>query len=120
MKEAIGTGGNFLMDNNNNQNNNQNNNNNRNNFRLAPMLVAILVVLLIISYFTRAVSSDTTREISYTEFLTMLEAGEIKEVLLDSDRITFTPVAEEDKGPYGNRVTVTYVVGYTESRDTLS
>ena len=120
MKEAIGTGGNFLMDNNNNQNNNQNNNNNRNNFRLAPMLVAILVVLLIISYFTRAVSSATTREISYTEFLTMLEAGEIKEVLLDSDRITFTPVAEEDKGPYGNRVTVTYVVGYTESRDTLS
>ncbi|MCR4962105.1 MAG: ATP-dependent zinc metalloprotease FtsH [Lachnospiraceae bacterium] len=108
------------MDNNNNQNNNQNNNNNRNNFRLAPMLVAILVVLLIISYFTRAVSSATTREISYTEFLTMLEAGEIKEVLLDSDRITFTPVAEEDKGPYGNRVTVTYVVGYTESRDTLS
>jgi len=108
-----------MSDNQNNQN--KNGNGNGHSPKIAPMLVAILVVLLIISYFTKAVSSATTKEISYNEFIQMLDAGSIKEVILDSDCIVFYPHIEESSNDkYSSKVSVTYTVGYTESKEDLT
>ena len=58
------------MLNENNQNKQDNNNpNSPKGPRIAPMLIAALVVLLIVSYFTRALTSATTKEINYNEFI---------------------------------------------------
>ncbi len=109
-----------MADNNNNQNNDSNNNGDHKRFRIAPMLVAVLIVLLLISYFTKAVSSATTKEVTYDTFIAMLEGGEINKVYLDSDCISFTPVEQQQEGKYASQVKITYTVGYTEDSDTLA
>ena len=86
--------------NSNNSNNNQNRNGKNNGPRLAPMLVAVLVVLLIISYFTKALTNATTKEISYNEFIEMLDNGEVESVKLSSDKISITPISVDDDNPY--------------------
>ena len=71
------------MSNENGNNNQKNQNGGRNSGpKLAPLLVAVLVVLLLISYFTRAVSNVTNKEIKYNEFITMLEEGKVESVFL--------------------------------------
>ncbi len=95
-------------------NNNQNNKGpNREGPHIAPMLIAVLVILLIVSYFSRALTSATTREIPYTEFVSMLDEGTVESVFLDSDKIVITPKGE------GLR-SVTYVTGFVEDEEALS
>ena len=102
-----------------NNSNNQGGGNNRGP-RLAPMLVALLVVLLIISYFTRALSSATNKEIPYTEFIEMLNNHEVESVFLDADKITINPVVPEETNPYMQKVQITYCTGYVESSEQLA
>ncbi|MBP5623777.1 MAG: ATP-dependent zinc metalloprotease FtsH [Lachnospiraceae bacterium] len=106
--------------NSNNSNNNQNRNGKNNGPRLAPMLVAVLVVLLIISYFTKALTNATTKEISYNEFIEMLDNGEVESVKLSSDKISITPISVDDDNPYTAQVKITYVTGYVENNDQLA
>ncbi len=54
------------------------------------LLVTTLIMLLLISYFMRGTGSSTT-EITYTEFINMVEAGEVARVEFDSDRINIAP-----------------------------
>ncbi len=108
------------MPNENNQNNQNNNQNGPKGPRLVPMLIAALVVLLIVSYFTRALSSATNKEITYNEFIEMLDGGQVKSVFLDNDKIVITPVEEKALNPYIGRVTITYVTGYVENNEQLS
>ena len=104
-----------------NNNQNQNGGGNRNNGpRIAPMLIAVLVVLLIVSYFTRALSSATNREITYNEFVEMLDNGEVESVYLDSDKITIYPKISENINPYVQQVSITYCTGYVEDDAQLS
>ena len=106
-------------ENGNKNSNNQGGGNNRTP-RLAPMLVALLVVLLIISYFTRALSSATNKEIPYTEFIEMLNNGEVESVFLDADKININPVVPEETNPYMQKVQITYCTGYVESSEQLA
>jgi len=106
-------------ENGNKNSNNQGGGNNRTP-RLAPMLVALLVVLLIISYFTRALSSATNKEIPYTEFIEMLNNGEVESVFLDADKININPVVPEETNPYMQKVQITYCTGYVESNEQLA
>ena len=106
--------------NSNNSNNNQNRNGKNNGPRLAPMLVAVLVVLLIISYFTKALTNATTKEISYNEFIEMLDNGEVESVKLSSDKISITPISVDDDNPYTAQVKITYVTGYVENNEQLA
>ena len=106
--------------NNDNQNNNRNGQNRNSGPRLAPMLVAVLVVLLLISYFTRAVSSVTNKEITYDEFISMLDNGEVESVFLESDKISIYPVETESNGLYSQPIKITYCTGYVEENDQLS
>ena len=62
---------------------------------LLIMLIAALLSLLCISYFMRAVTNVTNREISYNEFISLVEAGKIESVKIESSQIVITPKAEE-------------------------
>ena len=81
------------MDNeNNNERGPQNGSNSSNNRQsLLMLLVAALVCMFVISYFTNALSSASTIEIRYDQFISMLENGQIDSVVIESDKITITP-----------------------------
>ncbi len=110
----------MLNENNQNKQDNNNNPNSPKGPRIAPMLIAALVVLLIVSYFTRALTSATTKEINYNEFIEMLDSGKVASVFLDKDKIMVTPTEEIVTSPYMARMTITYVCGYVEPSDQLA
>ena len=66
---------------------------------LMLLLVTALISLLIMSYFMRVISGGTEQEISYNEFLTMVEDGKVESVELAADRINITPVKETQEAP---------------------
>ncbi len=106
---------------------NGNNNNGKDPKRqsIIIMVIAAVLSLLCISYFTRAVSGATTVEISYNEFINMVESGRIQSVKIESNQLQITPVAEawEDKmvgNPFAYAVKVTYVTGKVEDDETLT
>jgi len=113
-----------------NQNSNQNNNgdlgNNRNPRRsnVLMFVMAALVTLLIVSYFMRLVNGSTTQEISYNQFIDMVQNGEVTEVQISDDRITIIPKVENQSSVatpyfYGGGKT-TYYTGKIEDDDTLT
>ena len=65
----------------------------------------------------------TTKEISYDEFLTMVDEGKVKEVVIGHDKLVITPKKEESKYPILDQltkdVTMTYYTGIVED-ETLS
>ena len=106
---------------------NENNNNNPNNGqndpkgpKLAPMLIAALVILLLVSYFSSALTSVRTKEITYTEFIQMLDEHKVESVTIESDRITIYPVEEVPVTPAFRSVKMTYCTGLVEDTEALS
>ena len=92
------------MNENNNQNpNNQGSNNNSNNNNKAPqrkqsllfLLIASLITLVCMSFFMNSVGKGASREITYDEFVKMLDAGEVKSVEITPDQINILPVKNE-------------------------
>ncbi|WP_099467084.1 ATP-dependent zinc metalloprotease FtsH [Konateibacter massiliensis] len=82
------------MDNNNNQNNNNNNNSNnnpKNRQTIMVFLVASLVVLLVMSFLTDKAKEGTMKEITYDEFMTMLDNKEVESISSDGNKIVITP-----------------------------
>lgn len=51
------------------------------------LLLAGLITLLITSSFMKATTSASTEEVSYSQFLSWVDAGEVKEVTFGADRI---------------------------------
>lgn len=104
--------------------NNQNNQNNRPNDpkgpRIAPMLIAVLVILLIVSYFSRALTLASNKEISYNEFIQMLDEGKVDKVYVTDDKITITPKEEVVSDSRLRTTTITYCTGVIEDKDTLA
>lgn len=108
---------------NNNDNNNQNggNNNrgggsrNNRNGQMVMMFVLItLVALLFMSLISKWQTQMTAREISYTEFLQMVDAGKVKSVELSSQQIDITPKATDDEV-----IPITYYTGYVGDADLI-
>ena len=58
------------------------------------LLVASFIIVMFMSYLGKAISSQTTQEITYNEFLQMLDKGEVTSVEIDSDRINIYPTQE--------------------------
>ncbi len=61
------------------------------------LFIAVLVTLVCASFFMRVFSGDSSEEISYTEFVNMVENGDVKSVTIDSDRIVIYPKTEQEK-----------------------
>ena len=83
------------MDNQNNQKNNPNNQNNNQNGpqkkqSLFMLLIAVLITIMGMSFFMSLMSGSDS-EISYSEFLKMVKAGEVESVLITDTEIEITP-----------------------------
>ena len=95
------------MDNQNNGNNNQNNNKNDKNGQMLLMFIVVtLIALFIMSLISRWETSMTAQEISYTDFIQMVNEDKVKSVEFDSQQINITP--KTDKG----MSLITYYTGY--------
>ena len=102
---------------NNNNGNNKNNNgggprNNRNGQMVMMFVLITLVALLFMSLISKWQTQMTAREISYTEFLQMVDEGKVESVVLSSQQIDVTPKkSAEDVVP------IAYYTGYVGDED---
>ena len=76
-----------------NENNSNNNGNggrtpNRNHSSILIFLVVTLVTLVLMSFFNRMMNDSTSMEISYDQFLDLIEQDLVESVTLDSDKLT--------------------------------
>lgn len=122
----------------NNYNNNQNNNSNRggsNNGRdpkkqnVFMLIVAAGLSLLLVLSVMNFITGSTEKEITYSEFVNMVNDGKIESVEIDSDRIYITPKSENGSNVreqsmiaymYLMKGQTTYYTGKIEEDDTLT
>lgn len=82
---------------------------------LMVLLIASLIVLLGMSYVMRLMTDSSSKEITYDEFLDMVESGKVESVVITSDRINITPRTEKKKEEESiftpQTQTVTYYTG---------
>ena len=90
----------------NNGNNNSNNKKNANGQMILLFLLITLVALFFMSMFSRWQTQMTTKEISYTEFLEMVEEDKVEEVHVTSNSYRITP-----KKAKNELVAITYYTG---------
>ena len=98
--------------------NNKKDDKNKKSFKLGNMFL-ILVIAILVTYFGSTFlkgcyNKYTTSEISYTEFLSMIEKEEIKSVTYSNSKIVITPKEQPVKG-----VTLTYYTGYMYDETTF-
>lgn len=90
---------------------------------LIMLVVAALITLLCVSVFMKMLTGATNQEISYNEFVKMVEDGKVKSVQVGSDRITVYPKAEQKDSAflyaYGMGAS-TYYTGKMEDDDKLA
>ena len=104
--------------------NNQNQNKNKRNDKRGWLLVLITTLItgyLLFSLFNMA-GKATTQEISYDQFLTMVDEGRVEEVVIGSDQITIIPKADADGNQWQQLfpgVQITYYTGVVRD-DTLT
>lgn len=84
------------------------------------LLVAALITLLCMSYFMKVLTGGTNREISYNEFVKMIEEGKVESVQVDTDQITIYPKQEEGSTNMYGMPVITYFTGKMEDDDTLA
>ncbi|HEX3022899.1 MAG TPA: ATP-dependent zinc metalloprotease FtsH [Lachnospiraceae bacterium] len=96
---------------------NKNNNKKKNNkSALVITIIATICVYLIFSFMSNQLKESSQIEITYGEFLQMLENKEVKSVKMNSNQITIEPKKEKSNGLY----TITYYTGYLNDPDLLS
>ncbi len=104
--------------NSNDRRNNQNNPNNQNNQNSNRQgLIIVLITTIITAFLVFGLYSfmrDTTnKEISYSEFLTMVDEGKVEEVVIDSTRLIITPNTDKKEGLLPE-IKITYYTGIVE------
>lgn len=62
--------------------------------RIVSIVVAILAAFILTSFTTYLFDSATKKEISYTQFIQLLDNNQVKEVVFDDKKIVITPVDE--------------------------
>lgn len=88
-------------------------------------IIAALLSLLLVSSFVKLITGDSEQEISYNEFIQMLEDGKIESVVIGADRVYIQPQAEQmNQSPilymYGINPAISYYTGKIEDDDTLT
>jgi len=104
----------------NNQPNNNNNENNNNGKKQPPVwlicLGVALLLYLLFSYATTKLQQASYQEITYAEFLHMVQKNEVKEVLIqyDYDRMLISPMEQKE-----GTLPITYYTGIVQNDDAL-
>ena len=100
--------------------NNQSNKNDNNKGNKKGWLLVVLTTLLttaIVVGMLQVSKNVTTKEISYTEFLRMVDEGDVEEVIIESSRYKIVPKAKDDNAIL-KTIGITYYTGIMED-DTL-
>lgn len=88
-------------------------------------VIAALISLLLVSSFVKLITGDAEKEITYNEFVQMLEEEKVDSVIIGSDRIYIEAKAEKTiQSPimylYGMNPVASYYTGKIEDDDTLT
>ena len=102
----------------NNQNNKNDDNNKRNRLGWVMVVVTTLLTSFLVFGMLELSKGVTTKEISYTEFMEMVDNGEVKEVVIESDKYKIVPADKEDKDIL-NAIGITYYTGVMEDENLL-
>ena len=102
----------------NNQNNKNDDNNKRNRLGWVMVVVTTLLTSFLVFGMLELSKGVTTKEISYTEFMEMVDNGEVKEVVIESDKYKIVPADKEDKDIL-NAIGITYYTGIMEDENLL-
>ena len=97
----------------NNQNNNKNPKNNKQNWSI--IIITTLVTVFLVLGLYSFMQKTTSKEISYSEFLKMLDDKKIEEVVFDTNQLIITPKTEKKNGL--REALATYDTGYTGSME---
>ena len=97
------------MDNNNSNNNNGQNQKGPQTFII--LAVAAIITLLLFSFIKNLVEDSSNKQITYNEFLEMVDNGKVKSVKIGSDSIVIIPGAKDDDKE--NALTVPLITYYT-------
>ena len=95
-------------------NNNGDKRNDKNGQMLLMLIVVTIVALFIMSLVTRLETSSMSKEISYTEFLNMINEDKVAAVEFASQQINITPKTEK-----GSISLTTYYTGYVNDSELL-
>ena len=87
---------------------------------LMMILIAALVTLLCMSFFMRMLSGVSSQEISYNEFLEMVEAGRVERVEIGDSQITIIPKSENAENPFMQQPEITYYTGVVDDETRTS
>ena len=108
--------------NNYNRDNNGNNNNDRGNKKgprvgitVLGIIIAIVITYLGVSFVKSCIKKATTKEISYSRFLELIDENGISSVEYSSDQITIIPKEQPVSG-----LTVKYYTGYIYDEDVFN
>lgn len=92
-------------------NKNQNENGGgKNKQTIIILLIAAFITLLCFSFINNLLLDSSNKEISYNEFLQMVEDGKIEGVKIDSDKITIVPIEEKNTNVFSVPI-MTYYTG---------
>ena len=84
------------MDNNNNQDNN-NGKMSPNGQTILVLVVAAIITLMVITLMRDMITKNSTQELSYTQYVEMVEAGKVEAVLIGNTEITIYPKKEANE-----------------------
>ncbi len=78
---------------------------------LLMLLVAALVTLVGMSFFMKMLSGVSNQEISYNEFIRMVDAGEVESVEIMDDQININPKTEKQENPFMQAPEINFYTG---------
>lgn len=114
------------MDNNYENGNNQNRNNGNNNNKkpktntIIFIIIAAIITLIGVNMLNSMFRNATFKEITYNEFLQMIDDDKVEKVQLDSDRILIKPTEDMETENSLTGVKYTYYTGYVGDEDLIS
>ena len=85
----------------------------KNGQTILAFIMFTLIAMLIMSFFSSHFNQMSSKETTYTEFITQLEAGNVKTVEFDTYEIDYTLVKDEAKHD------ITYYTGYIEDESLI-
>jgi len=89
------------------------------------LLIAILITMLTMSYFMKIMTGGGTENITYSQFLTMLQEGKVEQVEITTDQLKITPKTEEKENAslydvYYGAQKIVYITGKAEDDTALT
>ena len=110
--------------NNNNNRDNRNGNNNNKKPKNVNLIVFVIIAAVItfigITMLNSMLKNATYKEISYNQFIEMVNNDQVKKVALEQDRILITPTDDTQENNGVNKLGYTYYTGYVNDDSLVS